>query len=76
MHADVSKPLTAVCHSPVHPISLGIIGLNPEQKKMGYTIIVGMHSTYKFFKKYFKISFVSMGVYIHCCMSRSLMLNF
>lgn len=49
MHADLSKPLSALCQSSVHPTSLGIAGVNPEQKKMGYTVIIGMHSTYKFF---------------------------
>lgn len=46
--ADLSKPLSALCQSSVHLTSLGIAGLNPEQKNMGYTIINGMHSTYKF----------------------------
>lgn len=73
MHADLSRPPSALCQSSVHPTSLETAGLNPE---MGHTITAGMQATYKFFKKPFKTSFVSMGVYIHCCMSRPLLLNF
>lgn len=76
MHADLSKPLSALCQSSVHPTRLEIAGLKPEQKKICYTTIIGMHSTPKFFKKPFKIPFFSMGVYIYCCMSRPLQLNF